>query len=65
MKAKSNRIEQQIVELRTKLLAQKRKESDALEAEMLRVVRKAGCQREVIELAQRLLAEKRVGRADS
>lgn len=65
MKSKTNKIEAQIEELKAKLAEQKRREADALEAEMLRVVRKAGCQREVIGFAQRLIDQKREGRATS
>ena len=65
MKSKAKKIEAQIEELRAKLAEQKRREADALEAEMLRVVRKAGCQREVIGFAQRLIDQKREGRGAS
>ena len=65
MKSKTKQIETQIEELKAKLVEQKRREADALEAEMLRVVRKAGCQREVIGFAQRLIDQKREGRAAS
>lgn len=65
MKSKTNKIEAQIEELKAKLAEQKRRDADALEAEMLKVVRKAGCQREVIGFAQRLIDQKRTERADS
>lgn len=65
MKSKTKKIEAQIEELRAKLAEQKRREADALEAEMLRLVRKAACQREVIEFAQRLIARKQTERSDS
>jgi hypothetical protein len=65
MKSKTKKIEAQIEELRAKLAEQKRREADALEAEMLRLVRKAGCQREVIGFAQRLIDQKRAEHAAS
>jgi hypothetical protein len=65
MKSKTKKIEAQIEELKAKLTEQKRREADALEAEMLRVVRKAGCQREAIGFAQRLIAQKQTERSGS
>lgn len=65
MKSKTKKIEAQIEELRAKLAEQKRREADALEAEMLRLVRKAACHREVIGFAQRLIDQKREARAGS
>jgi len=65
MKSKTNKIEAQIEELKAKLAEQKRREANALEAEMLRLVRKAGCQHEVIGFAQRLIDQKRAEDAAS
>jgi len=65
MKSKTKKIEAQIEELRAKLAEQKRRDADALEAEMLRLVRKAACHSEVIEFAQRRIAQKQTERSDS
>lgn len=59
MKSKSTEIAKQIEELKTRLAEEKRKEAEAQEALMLKLVRKAGCQVEVISFARRLIDQKR------
>lgn len=59
MKSQSTEIEKRIEALKSKLAAEKRKEAEAQEAAMLKLVRKAGCQAEVIAFAKRLIDQKR------
>lgn len=58
MKQKSAAIAKQIEELKAKLTDERRKEAEAQEALMLKLVRKAGCQAEVIGFARRLIDQK-------
>lgn len=62
MKPKSNQIAKQIEELKARLVGEKRKEAEAQEALMLKLVRKAGCQAEVIAVARQQIDLKRAGK---
>lgn len=55
---KSTDIAEQIAALKAKYDEAQRKEAAAQEAEMIRLVRRAGCHREVIEMAKQRLGSK-------
>lgn len=59
MKQKSAAIAKQIEELKVKLADQKRRELEALETEMLRLIRKADCHAAVIGFAKRQIDQQR------
>lgn len=60
---KSQEIEEKIADLQRQLEAAKQAESDAADQELLRLVRKANCREELIEVARRKLDQQRGGKA--